>query len=39
MPTLTQYDWCERCEERMELVPMYAGEGVGNVLVCHKCGF
>jgi hypothetical protein len=35
--TCTEYGFCTRCDERVELVPFYAGEEL-SVLGCHKCG-
>jgi uncharacterized paraquat-inducible protein A len=32
--TLTQYDYCERCDDRVELVPVAGGEA----LACCHCG-
>ena len=32
--TPSQYDYCTRCDDRVELVPV-AG---GKALVCHRCG-
>jgi uncharacterized paraquat-inducible protein A len=32
--TLTEYDWCARCDDRVELVPVAAGEA----LACCRCG-
>ena len=32
--TLTQYDYCTRCDDRVELVPVAGGEA----LACHRCG-
>jgi len=34
--TLTQYGYCPT-HGRVELVPLWAGDGIGNVLGCHKC--
>jgi uncharacterized paraquat-inducible protein A len=32
--TLTQFDYCEQCDDRVELVPV-AG---GDALACCRCG-
>jgi uncharacterized paraquat-inducible protein A len=32
--TLTQYDYCETCDDRVELVPVVGGEA----LACCRCG-
>ena len=32
--TLTQYDYCETCDDRVELVPVADGEA----LACCRCG-
>jgi uncharacterized paraquat-inducible protein A len=32
--TLTQFDYCERCDDRVELVPVAGSEA----LACCRCG-
>jgi len=32
--TMTQYDYCRRCNDRVELVPVAGGDG----LACCRCG-